>query len=185
MRWPSTPAASSSTTAGSASSAAASRLNLVARNPALAGGTAPGHLLVAVDALGGAFAVNGGGLPGTPGDVAYFGPDDLTWTSLGLGHHAFVGWALTDDLAAFSEHLRWPGWEAEVEALPLDRGILPYPFPFTVEGRDVGAAARKPVPMEELLAIWPDLAAQLSDQRASGPPAPAPKAGRWRRGRGR
>src|SRR3954465_6506482 len=46
--------------------------------PGLAGGPPP-FLVVAQDVLGGIFAVNGGGLPTEPGEVAYFPPDTLAW----------------------------------------------------------------------------------------------------------
>lgn len=43
----------------------------------------PPWLTVGFDVLGGRFAVNGGGLPGQPGEVCYWGPDTLAWTPLG------------------------------------------------------------------------------------------------------
>src|SRR5262245_55149646 len=40
------------------------------------------YLVVAHDAIGGVFAVNGGGLNGRPGNVFYFAPDSLAWEDL-------------------------------------------------------------------------------------------------------
>ncbi len=107
-------------------------------------------LVVAQDVLGGEFAVNGGGLPGREGEVAYWGPDTLDWTPLGVGHSGFVEWALSPVSVGFFDELRWPGWQDESAALGLDEGIAAFPPPFSPEGRDLGAARRRPVPMAEL-----------------------------------
>jgi hypothetical protein len=122
---------------------------------------APGHMLVAFDVLGGKFALNGGALPASTGEICYFAPDDLDWLPLGMGHGDFIAWCLTGRLAEFATDLRWTGWEAEVATLDLDQGISVYPFPFTVEGRDLNKVSRRPVPIAELLALWDDLAAQI------------------------
>src|SRR6187455_2268321 len=39
----------------------------------------PGAVIVADDAVGGFFALNGGGIPGAPGHVFYFPPTSLEW----------------------------------------------------------------------------------------------------------
>jgi hypothetical protein len=44
--------------------------------------SAPPILVVADDAIGGSFAINGGGLDGPQGHVHYFAPDRLKWESL-------------------------------------------------------------------------------------------------------
>jgi hypothetical protein len=121
----------------------------------------PASLLVAFDILGGKYAINGGPLPGSPGEVCYFAPDELAWWPMEMGHHDFVAWCFTDRLAQFNEHLRWDGWETEVAALRLDEGIAVYPFPFTAEGQDLGQVTRRPAPISELLTIWEQLAAQV------------------------
>jgi hypothetical protein len=127
----------------------------------------PGQLLVAFDVLGGRFAVNGGSLPGALGEVSYYGPDALSWWPLDLGHSGFVEWVTTSSFAEFNEHLRWPGWEAEVGALTPAQGLSVDPPPYSVEGRDLGAASRRPVPIAELLATYESLGAPL-DAPAGG-----------------
>jgi hypothetical protein len=52
-------------------------------------------LTVGFDVLGGRFAVNGGGLPGQPGEVCYWGPDTLAWTALGAGYSQFARMVLS------------------------------------------------------------------------------------------
>jgi hypothetical protein len=62
----------------------------------------PGALVVGVDVLGGAFAINGGGLPvGEAGEVCCLGPDSLDWLGCGFGHSAFVSWTLNGAIDRF------------------------------------------------------------------------------------
>ncbi|GIG26834.1 DUF2625 family protein [Cellulomonas denverensis] len=126
-----------------------------------AGVDLPGAVVVGYDALGGTFAVDGGGLGVAPGEVCYFGPDSLAWGGLGGGHGAFVQAVLTGALAEPFASLRWPGWQAEVAALSLDQGLSLWPPPFTAEGRDVAAVARRAVPLTELLGFYAQAGAQL------------------------
>lgn len=124
-------------------------------------GAPPPSLTIAFDALGGVFAVDGGGLAIAPGDVCYFGPDTLRWIGLGLGHGAFVMAMLGGAAAQFYEDLRWPGWEREVAALRPDQGLALYPPPFTVEGKDLSAVSRRAVPLGELREFYLAAATQL------------------------
>lgn len=121
----------------------------------------PGLLLMGADALGGRFAIDGGALGVAPGEVCYFGPDTLSWGGLGGGHAAFVRAVLDGSMSQTFESLRWPGWEAEVEALNPDQGISLYPPPFSVEGQDPSKVSRRPVPIAELFGFYEDVAAQL------------------------
>ncbi|HUR23883.1 MAG TPA: DUF2625 family protein [Acidimicrobiales bacterium] len=123
----------------------------------------PGQVLVAFDVLGGKFAINGGAIPGSVGEVAYFAPDDLAWLPLEMKFSEFVLWSLTDRLAMFYEHLRWPGWEAEVAALALDQGLSLVPPPFTTQGQNLSKVSRQPIPIAELMSYWEDVAEQLKD----------------------
>ena len=122
---------------------------------------APGSLLVAYDALGGRFAIDGGSLGIAPGEVCYFGPDSLSWSGLGGGHGAFVQAALTGGLAETFAPLRWPGWQRETETLNPDSGLSLYPPPFSREGKKIAGVSRRPVPLWELHSFYDDAAAQL------------------------
>lgn len=124
-------------------------------------GESPPMLVVALDALGGRFAIDGGGLGIKPGEVCYFGPDNLAWEGLGGGHTAFVEAVLSGSMSQTFTELRWPGWEAEVGGLALDQGVSLYPPPFAVEGGNVAAASRRAVPLAELHAFYDDAARQL------------------------
>ena len=111
----------------------------------------PGALIVGHDVLGGLFAIDGGALGVSPGEVCYFGPDTLTWDGLGGGYSAFLMAALGGGLEVVFEGLRWPGWQDEVAPLALSQGIALYPPPSTVEGRDMSKVSRSVVSIRELL----------------------------------
>jgi len=117
---------------------------------------------VAYDVLGGRFAINGGSLPGDPGGMCYWAPDTLDWSPLGGGHTAFVEWVLTGGLGGFYSGLRWPGWDSEVRELSPRQGLACYPPPFTVEGRNLADADRRPVPFAEVLDFYADMGEQLA-----------------------
>ena len=117
--------------------------------------------LVAYDAVGGFFALDGGAFDAGQGDVFYRAPDNLRWEPLSLPHSGFVHWACMGDVARFAAELRWPGWEAEVEGASADEGFSLYPPPFTKEGRPVERASRRLVPMSELWRFYRDAAQQL------------------------
>lgn len=121
-------------------------------------------LVVGYDVLGGVFALNGidpaaAGRPGTPGQILYFAPDTLEWDALPLTHSQWVAWLLSGSAAQFYESLRWAGWEQESRRLGLGQGIAVYPFLWSEQAQD--AAARRPVPVAELVAVAADFCGQL------------------------
>lgn len=129
-----------------------------------AGGELPGALIVAVDVLGGQFAINGGALPGESGEICFLGTDSLRWQPIGGGHSAFVSWVLRGGLTEFYGDVRWPGWVDEVEDLSLDQGLSLYPPLWSVEGRsNVAGTSRAICPVAELTALHLETVAQLGD----------------------
>jgi len=112
-----------------------------------------GALVVGHDAIGGVFAVNGGGLPGPAGQVAYHSPDTHRWEDLGMGYSAWLDWVLEGDLAGFYNHLRWADWEDDLELLRGDQGIHLWPQPWMSQHFDADAAARRVVPVQQLMEL--------------------------------
>ena len=115
-------------------------------------GRAEGFLLVADDAVGGFFAINGGGLGADPGALYYLAPDTAQWEALEIGYSDFVQWALSERLTDFYADLRWQGWEQDVLALGPDQGLGFYPFLWTLQG-SVATSDRRPLPMSEIYAF--------------------------------
>lgn len=112
-----------------------------------------GLVVVAYDVLGGHFlwaAVDQGAKP----TIHYFGPDALEYQDVELGYAQWLHAMLTGWMTDFYADLRWPGWEAEVAALPLDMGIQTYPPPSTREGADLSRVSRRPANLKELVAHY-------------------------------
>jgi hypothetical protein len=118
-------------------------------------------LLVADDVVGGAFAINGGALGATLGNIYYFAPDALAWEDMELGNSAFVQWALKGDLAAFYEGMRWSGWQTDIDHVGGDQTLSLYPPPWTKEGKDLSKVSRRAVPAHEVWGLQQDFARQL------------------------
>ena len=121
----------------------------------------PRALIVAHDASGGFFALNGGRFAGEPGSVFYFAPDTLAWQPLTFGYSGLVQWSLAGNVEHFYTSVRWPGWEDEVAALSGDQGFSIYPPLWTSAGGPVAQRSRRAVPMHELWGMHQELAQQL------------------------
>ncbi len=108
-------------------------------------GAIPGALVVAVDRLGGAFALNGGGLPeGEVGEICYLAPDDLEWMACGFGYTALLEWAFDGDVEGFYADLRWPTWREESAALRPGQAFIAFPPPWEVDDEPTTDAAAHP-----------------------------------------
>lgn len=107
-----------------------------------------GAMLVADDAVGGFFAINGNAFDGPLGNVWYLAPDTLAWEDCGRSYADWLHWACTGDLARFYESMRWPGWKAEVASLDTSQVLSIYPFLF-VDGESIAERSRRPVPIAE------------------------------------
>lgn len=117
-------------------------------------------LLVADDAIGGFFALNGGGLGTDHGKIYYFAPDCLGWEPLGLTYSAFVYWALTEDLADFYQDYRWESWSEDVQKMGPDEVMSFYPF-LWMESEELGKRKRRAIPIEEAWGLQMDIRNQL------------------------
>lgn len=118
--------------------------------PAWNAARARGFMLVADDAVGGFFALDGGAFGKNDGAVHYFAPDSLEWEPMkGIGYSAFIAWACEGDIPQFYNSMRWPGWEAEAAALHGDSVIHLWPPLYTKEGADPSKVHRGIVPVAE------------------------------------
>lgn len=115
-------------------------------------GRAEGLLLVADDAAGGFFAINGGALGDDAGAMYYFAPDTQEWEGLEVGYSDFLQWALSGRMEQFYADLRWDGWREEVATLPGDLSYSFFPFLWTREGSP-STSSRKAVPVDEIYAL--------------------------------
>jgi len=120
-----------------------------------------GAFLVADDAVGGFFALNGGGLPGPARHVFYLPPDSLRWEDTGRGYTDFLLFACIGNLNDYYGDVRWSGWERDVTALAGDRAFHFAPMLCMKSEGGVATRHRKDVPVEEL---WNLHAVELPNQ---------------------
>jgi hypothetical protein len=121
-----------------------------------------GFLLVADDAIGGCFAINGGALGPKIKCIHYFAPDTLGWEPLDIGYSDFIQWVCMGKLDQFYEWIRWKGWEADIANLHGDRCFSFYPPLFTKEGKG-GSGRRDEIPIEEAWGLQMEFRKQLAE----------------------
>jgi hypothetical protein len=128
--------------------------------PAWNEGRSDGFYLVADDAVGGFFALNGGALGDDQKNIYYFAPDSLSWEPCEFGYSQFLIWAMTTNILKFYESVRWPNWESEVRKLSGDEAINIYPF-LWANGPPIADRSRRAVPVAEIYHLQFDIKGQL------------------------
>ena len=123
-------------------------------------GRSDGFYLVADDAVGGFFAINGGALGEDVPNLYYFATDSLNWEPMGIGFSTFFEWACSGSLDVFYENIRWPSWETDVAHLRGDRCYFFCPPLFTKEGKN-GRGTRGEVPVHESWGVQMEFRKQL------------------------
>ena len=118
-------------------------------------------LLIADDAMGGFFLLNGGGLGKDLGKVYYFSPDNLEYEPLDLTYTSFLNFCFNNDLNDFYKDYRWANWKNEVAALSGDKTVNFFPTLWSKEGKDINKVSRKAVPVEEQYNLNLDFRKQL------------------------
>ncbi|RBL87999.1 DUF2625 domain-containing protein [Chitinophaga flava] len=124
-----------------------------------------GYLLVADDAVGGYFAVNGGGLGSDKGKTYYFDPATLKWEPLDITYTEFLLFCFEGGLADFYKDLRWDNWQQEVAKLDGDHVFNFFPMLWTKEGHDIRNVSRKEVPVEEQYSFNQHILQQLEGEQ--------------------
>lgn len=122
-----------------------------------------GFYLVADDAVGGFFAINGGTFGDGLKNMYYWPPDSLDWEPMKIGFSDFFVWTLSERLAQFYENLRWPSWREDIAGLSGDSCFSFYPFLWTKEG-SLMASHRAQVPVSEAFDLKVELLRQLSEK---------------------
>lgn len=108
------------------------------------------YLLIADDAIGGFYAINGGMLGQDTGNIYYFAPESLDWISLEMGYTDFLLFCFETDMNDFYSDLRWNNWKNDVKNLHPDYAYNFYPFLWTKEGKDINKVSRKVISIEEV-----------------------------------
>jgi len=124
-------------------------------------GETPPFLLIADDAIGGFYLLNGGGLGTDVGKIYYFSPDNLEYEQLDITYSEFLEFCFNNNLDKFYEGNRWNGWREEVSKLKGDEVFNFYPFLWTAEGSDINKSSRKIIPIQEQYSLNLDLRKQI------------------------
>ncbi|WP_444958089.1 DUF2625 family protein [Microbulbifer sp. ZKSA002] len=119
-----------------------------------------GIYLVADDAAGGFYAINGGAFSGKMNSVHYWAPDSMEWEPLDLLFSDFLGWLLSGDLSSFYEGLRWDGWQSDMQNITTNQCISFYPPLWSKQG-NCNSSHRGFVPIKEALELKYDLLSQM------------------------
>lgn len=113
-------------------------------------GVQPGFYLIADDAMGGFFAINGGAFSNEQiGKVYYLAPDNLEWEDTDNTYTEFLFFCFYGKLDQFYEGYRWKGWQKEVAALPGDKVYSFFPYLYTREGKNINNSSRSVIPVKE------------------------------------
>lgn len=112
-------------------------------------GEVPSFLLIADDAIGGFYILNGGALGKDLGKIYYFSPDNLEYEALEITYSEFLLFCFNNDIEEFYKGRRWNNWRREVERLNGNGVFSFYPFLWTKEGKDINKNSRKVVPVDE------------------------------------
>lgn len=124
-------------------------------------GEAPTFLLIADDAIGGFFLLNGGGLGSDLGKVYYLAPDNLNFESLGISYSEFIYFCFNNDLSEFYNGFRWENWKSDLNKLKCDEVFSFFPYLWTQEGKDINKVTLKEVPIDEQYFLNLDFRKQL------------------------
>jgi len=119
-----------------------------------------GLYLVADDAAGGFYAINGGAFPGKMNSIYYWAPDSMEWEDLELKFSDFFGWLLTGDLDSFYEGIRWESWKEDISRISTEQCTTFFPFLWTKEG-NCNTSTRGVVSINEALTLKYDLLSQM------------------------
>jgi hypothetical protein len=119
-------------------------------------------LLIADDAMGGFFLLNGGGVGSDLGKVYYLSPDSLAYEPLNFTYSDFLNFCFNGDLDKFYKGYRWPNWKNDLDQLKGDQVYTFFPYLWTKEGKNSTKVSKKVVPIEELYQLHMDFRKQLS-----------------------
>jgi len=128
-------------------------------------GDTPSFLLIADDAIGGFFLLNGGGLGKDLGKVYYFAPDNLEYEPLDLTYTEFLLFCFNNDLNDFYKGYRWTKWKQDVSTLAGDKVFNFVPALWTKEGKDIDKISRRAISIEEQYRVNLDFRKQIGLER--------------------
>lgn len=108
------------------------------------------YLLIADDAFGGFYAINGGGLGNDAGNIYYNSPDCIDWLPMNMSYSQFLLFCFEADLNDFYQDLSWSGWEKDMKDLQSDYAYSFQPGLWTIKEGDTQNITRTVLPIEDV-----------------------------------
>lgn len=116
-------------------------------------GDKPGYLIIADDAVGGFFLLNGGDLGNDLGKIYYLSPDNNEYEQLDLTYTEFINFCFSGNIDVFYRDLRWKNWGDDFKKLSANEAFIFYPYLWTKEGRDINKVEKNKASMEEIYTL--------------------------------
>ena len=113
-------------------------------------GEKPGHLLIADDAVGGFFLLNGGNLGNDLGKIYYLAPNNLEAEPLDLSYTDFINFCFNGNINDFYKDLRWKNWENDFKNLTTNEAFMFYPYLWSKEGKNINKVQKSKLSIEEV-----------------------------------
>jgi hypothetical protein len=113
-------------------------------------GDKPGYLIIADDAVGGFFLLNGGDLGNDLGKIYYLSPDNNEYEQLDLTYTEFINFCFSGNIDVFYRDLRWKNWGNDFKKLSANEAFIFYPYLWTKEGSDINKVEKNKASMEEI-----------------------------------
>ncbi|WP_286709277.1 MULTISPECIES: DUF2625 domain-containing protein [Sphingobacterium] len=113
-------------------------------------GDKPGYLIIADDAVGGFFLLNGGDLGNDLGKIYYLSPDNNEYEQLDLTYTEFINFCFSGNIDLFYRDLRWKKWEDDFKELSTNEAFMLYPYLWTKEGRDINKVEKNKASIDEI-----------------------------------
>lgn len=113
-------------------------------------GEKPNQLIIADDAVGGFFLLNGGALGNDLGKVYYLAPDNLEPEPLDLNYTDFINFCFNGNINEFYKDLRWKNWEKDFKTLSTNEAFIFYPYLYTKEGKNINTVQKNKTNIEEV-----------------------------------
>ncbi len=119
-----------------------------------------GMFIVAIDVVGGIFAINISRFSNEKNYIWYFAADTLEWECLSMKYADFVAWVAQGNINEFYESMRWINWENDCNKMEFNTCYLIYPFLWAKEC-DVNSATKKVILADELIKLNFDYAKKI------------------------
>ncbi|MDF2851585.1 MAG: hypothetical protein K0S31_2270 [Sphingobacterium multivorum] len=113
-------------------------------------GDKPGYLIIADDAVGGFFLLNGGDLGNDLGKIYYLSLDNNEYEQLDLTYTEFINFCFSGNIDLFYRDLRWKKWEDDFKELSTNEAFMFYPYLWTKEGRDINKVEKNKASIDEI-----------------------------------